>query len=156
MIKDIEQKANSALSLATSNSKLNILPENTERISSQQFDYQSLVERIEALETKNKELTDELEDSKNRSMHKTLVFRNIRQPQQRESWDQTKQTLANEILNVMPELDKDYIISKIERAHRAKGNNYGTILQVIAKFSDWTFFGQVKSGFFRAAKDKRM
>ena len=36
-------------------------------------------------------------------MHKTLVFRNI-QPQQRESWDQTKQTLANEILNAMPEL----------------------------------------------------
>ena len=52
-----------------------------------------------------------LEDSKNRSMRKTLVFRNIRQPQQRESWDQTKQTLANEILNVMPELDKDFNLS---------------------------------------------
>ena len=65
MIKDIEQKANSALSLATSNSK--VIAENTERISSQQFDYQSLVERIEALETKNKELTDELEDFKNRN-----------------------------------------------------------------------------------------
>ena len=87
-------------------------------------------------------------------MCKTLVFRNIRQPQQRESWDQTKQTLANEILNVMPELDKDYIISKIERAHRAKGNNYGTILPVIAKFSDWTFSEQVKSSFIKAAKDK--
>ena len=83
MIKDIEQKANSALSLATSNSK--VIAENTERISSQQFDYQSLVERIEALETKNKELTDELEDSKNRRVRKTLVFRNIRQPQHRES-----------------------------------------------------------------------
>ena len=47
MIKDIEQKANSALSLATSNSK--VIAENTERISSQQFDYQSLVERIDAL-----------------------------------------------------------------------------------------------------------
>ena len=37
MIKDIEQKANSALSLATSNSK--VVAENTEKISSQQFDY---------------------------------------------------------------------------------------------------------------------
>ena len=91
---------------------------NTERISSQQFDYQSLVERIEMLENKNKELADELEESKNRSMRKTLVFKNIRQPQQRESWDQTKQILANEILNAMPELDKEFIISKIERAHR--------------------------------------
>ena len=59
MIKDIEQKADSALSLATSNSK--VIAENTEKISSQQFDYQSLIEGIEALETKNKELTDELE-----------------------------------------------------------------------------------------------
>ena len=88
-------------------------------------------------------------------MRKTLVFRNIRQPQQRESWDQTKQTLANEILNVMPELDKDFIISKIERAHRAKGSNYGTILQVIAKFSYWTYSEQVKCSFIRAAKNKK-
>ena len=41
MIKDITQKANSAFSLATSNSK--VIDENIERISSQQFDYQSLV-----------------------------------------------------------------------------------------------------------------
>ena len=39
-------------------------------------------------------------------MRKTLVFKNIRQPQHRESWDQTKQILANEISNVMPELDR--------------------------------------------------
>ena len=71
------------------------------RIQREQFDYQSLVERKEGLENKNNELKDELEDSKNRSMHRTLVFRNIRQPQQRENWDQTKQTLANQILNVM-------------------------------------------------------
>ena len=58
MIKDIEQKANSALSLATFNPK--VIAENTERISSQQFDYQSLVERIDAPETKHEELTVEL------------------------------------------------------------------------------------------------
>ena len=72
MIKHIQQKANLALSLATSNSKL--IAENTERMSAQQFDYQSLVERIETLETKYKELTYELEESKNRSMCKTLFF----------------------------------------------------------------------------------
>ena len=58
------------------------------RIQREKFDYQSLVERKEGLENKNNELKDELEDSKNRSMHRTLVFRNIRQPQQRENWDQ--------------------------------------------------------------------
>ena len=51
MIKDIKQKANSSLSLAISNSK--VIAENTKTISSLQFDYQSLVERIETLETKN-------------------------------------------------------------------------------------------------------
>ena len=61
----------------------------------QQFHYHSSVERIEMLETKKKELTDKLEESKNRSMHKTLVFKDIRQPQQRESWNQIKQILAN-------------------------------------------------------------
>ena len=44
--KNTEKKANSVLSLATSNSK--VIAENTERVSSQQSDYQSLVERIEA------------------------------------------------------------------------------------------------------------
>ena len=38
MVKDIEKKANSVLSLATSNSK--VIAENTEKMSSQQFDYQ--------------------------------------------------------------------------------------------------------------------
>ena len=55
----------------------------------------------------------------------------------------------------MPELDKDFIINKIERAHRAKGNNYGTSLPVITKFSDWTFSEQVKSSFIKATKDKK-
>ena len=87
-------------------------------------------------------------------MSETLVFRN-RKPKKRENWDQTKQTLANETLNVMAQLDKDFIISKIKRAHRAKGNNYGTILPVIAKFSDWTFSEQVRSSFIRATKDKK-
>ena len=36
-----------------------------------------------------------------------------------------------------------------------KSNNYGTILPVIAKFSDWTFSEKVTSSFIRAAKDKK-
>ena len=76
-IKDVEKKTNSDLNLATSNSKLNA--ENTERISNQQFDYQSLVEWTETLENKTKELTDELEESKNRNMRKILVFKNTKQ-----------------------------------------------------------------------------
>ena len=40
-----------------------------------------LVDRAETLETKNKYLTDELEESKNRSMRKCLTFKNIKQAQ---------------------------------------------------------------------------
>ena len=76
-IKDVEKKTNSDLNLATSNSKLNA--ENTERMSNQKFDYQSLVEWIETLENKTKELTDELEESENRNMRKILVFKNTKQ-----------------------------------------------------------------------------
>ena len=54
----------------------------------------------------------------------------------------------------MPGLDKDFNICKIERANRAKGNNYEIILPVTAKFSDCTFSEQIKSSFIRAAKDK--
>ena len=79
MIKDIKKKANSALGLATSNSKL--IVKNIEKISSQQLDYQSLVDRTETLETKNKYLTDELEEFENRSMRKCLTFKNIKQAQ---------------------------------------------------------------------------
>ena len=68
LVKDMEQKANLVLSLATSNSKVILIAENTARLSSQQFEYQSLVERIVVPETKNKELTDELKHSKKRSM----------------------------------------------------------------------------------------
>ena len=88
-------------------------------------------------------------------MHKTLIFKNIRQNQQKESWDQTKLILDNEIINVIPELEKDFITSKIERAHTPKGNKYRTILPIIAKFSEWAFSEQFKSSFIKAAKDKK-
>ena len=58
---------------------------------------QTLLERLESLETENKVIKEELEDLKNRSMGKTLIFRNIQQDPRSESWDQTKIILANEI-----------------------------------------------------------
>ena len=96
-IRNIDKTAKSALDLAMSNSALNA--ENTEKISSHGFEYQTLLERLESLETENKVIKEELEDLKNRSMRKTLIFRNIQQDQRRESWDQTKIILANEIKN---------------------------------------------------------
>ena len=95
LIRNIDKKAKSALDLARSNSTL--IAKNTEKISSHEFEYQTLSERLESLETENKKIKEELEDSKNRSMRKTLIFTNIQQDQRRESWDQTKIVLLNEI-----------------------------------------------------------
>ena len=74
-----------------------LIAENTEKISSQEFQYQTLLEKLESLETENKKNQGGAREFKNRSMRKTLVFTNIQQDQRRESWDQTKIILANEI-----------------------------------------------------------
>ena len=151
LIRNIDKTAKSALDLAMSNSAL--IAENTEKISSHEFEYQTLLERLESLETENKVIKEELEDLKNRSMRKTLIFRNIQQDQRRESWDQTKIILANEIKKKMENIDHGVIIKKIERAHRAKENRHERNLPVIAKFNDWNFSEEVKTSFIKAAKD---
>ena len=56
----------------------------------------------------------------------------------------------------MPELDKDFITSKIERTHRAEKNKHGAIFPIIAKFSDLTFSKHVKYSFIKAAKDENV
>ena len=73
-------------------------------------------------------------------MRKTLIFRNIQQDQRRESWDQTKITLANEIKKKMENINHVVIVKKIERAHRAKENRPGRNLPITANFNDWNFF----------------
>ena len=65
------------------------------------------------------ELKSELDDIKNRGLRKTLIFRNIPQTKSKESWDETKLTLAKEIKVIMPDVADDMITTKIERAHRA-------------------------------------
>ena len=66
-------------------------------------------------------------------MCKTWNFKNIKQPWHKESWDQTKIILANEIRNVMPVLDKNFITSEIGRAHRVKGSFLSRLNPVSSK-----------------------
>ena len=72
LIRNIDKTAKSALDLAVFNSALTA--ENTEKISSQTFEYQRLLEKLESLEVENKKIKEELKDSKNRSRSKTLIF----------------------------------------------------------------------------------
>ena len=72
LIRNIDKTAKSALDLAMFNSALTA--ENTEKISSQTFEYQTLLKKLESLEVENKKIKEELKDSKNRSRSKTLIF----------------------------------------------------------------------------------
>ena len=72
LIRNIDKTAKSALDLAMFSSALTA--ENTEKIPSQKFEYQTLLEKLESLEVENKKIKEELEDSKNRSRSKTLIF----------------------------------------------------------------------------------
>ena len=59
LIRNIDKTAKSPLNLAMSNSAL--ISENTEKMSSHDFEHQILLERLESLETENKEIKEELE-----------------------------------------------------------------------------------------------
>ena len=83
MIRNLDKTAKSTLDLVISNSAL--IVENTEDISSHEFEYHTLLERLESLETGNKKINEEVEDSIDRSMRKMLIFKNIQQDHKKES-----------------------------------------------------------------------
>ena len=59
------------------------------------------------------------EDMKNRSLRKTLIFKNIPQSKKQESWAKSKDILTKEIRSVMPTNEETVIWNKIERAQRS-------------------------------------
>ena len=81
MLKDVDNEANTAIGLAKSNSILHT--KNAEKIESVEFDVSSLKNEIEELKKKNQDLCDEIDDTKNRTMRKTLIFREIIQEQRK-------------------------------------------------------------------------
>ena len=64
------------------------------------------------------QLNTEVEDLKNRSLRKTLVFRNVKKQQSEKTWDDKNFLLANEISKNMQYFSKEEIINNIERAHQ--------------------------------------
>ena len=86
---------------------------------------------------------------RNRGLRKTLVFTNI--PfKKKETWDESKEILVKEIKTVTPNLEKSYIMKKIERAHRLKETEYTNTPDIIAKFNDWRLTKTIKTSFIKA------
>ena len=66
----------------------------------------------------------DIEDMKNRSLIKTLIFKNIPRSKKQESWDESKDILTKEIRSVMSTVEETVIWDKTERAHRSRENEY--------------------------------
>ena len=133
--------------------KTNLSPisENNEMITLHTFDIDSL-NKIVDLENHLNILQDDLDDTRNQRLTKTLIFQNIKQESQRESWDITKIILANKI--VIPYRSPEEILSKIERAHQPKENQspvsqHDKVPPIIAKFTDWKFTEEIKTSFLK-------
>ena len=61
----------------------------------------------------------DIEDMNNKSLRKTLTFKNIPQPQKRGSWDKSKVILTKDIKSVNPTVEETETGDKIERAYRS-------------------------------------
>ena len=60
---------------------------------------------------------------KNRSLRKTLIFKNIKHQANENSWSDTKKVLIDEISKVLAEASKEEISTNIERTHRVQSNS---------------------------------
>ena len=91
----------------------------------------------------------EVGDLKNRSLRKTLVFRNIKKQQSEKIWDDAKMVLANEISKNMQDFSKEEIIRNIEQAHRvtttSRRNHSATSAPpfLVAKITNWDMLEKI-------------
>ena len=103
------------------------------------------------------QLDIQVENLKNRSLRKTLVFRNIKKQQSEKTWNNTKMVLTNEISKHMQDFSKEEIIKNIERAHRmttANRNPSSTAPPfLVAKIANWDMSEKIKSAIIKANQE---
>ena len=91
---------------------------------------------------------------KNRSLRKTLIFKNIKHQVNENSWSDTKNVLIYEISNALTEASKGEIAENIERAHRIQNNSEtsgrgsnNTPPYLVAQIANWEYSERIKSAF---------
>ena len=94
------------------------------------------------------ELESEIEELKNRSLKKALIFKNIKYQQaDKSSSSETMSVLIDQISRVLPETTKEEILKNIEIAHRVcrKGtSSNGSPLYLVVKMVNCEFSEKVK------------
>ena len=149
-MEQIEKKAEEAKANASNNS---------DKIESLKFEMKEQSDKISKQFGTISKLESEIEELKNRSLRKTLIFKNIKYQQASEnSWSDTKSVLTDQISRVLPETTKEEISNNIERAHRvdSKGTSpNGSPPYLVKKMVNWEFSEKVKSAFIQENQNGR-
>ena len=149
-MEQIEKKAEEAKSNASNNS---------DEIESLKFEMKEQSDKISKQFGTISKLESEIEELKNRSLRKALIFKNIKYQQANEnSWSDTKSVLIDQISRVLPETTKEEISNNIERAHRvhSKGTSpNGSPPYLVVKMVNWEFSEKVKSAFIQENQNVR-
>ena len=86
---------------------------NSDEIESLKFEMKEQSEKMSNQFETIRELESEIEELKNRSLRKTLIFKNIiYQPVNENSWSDTKSVLIDQMSRVLPEITKEEISNK--------------------------------------------
>ena len=107
LVRKVEITATKAISIGESN--LSKIGNNTDKTENNDFQIDQLKNQIFALSDEVTVMKLDTEDMKNRSLRKTLIFKNIPQPKKRESWDENKEILSKEIRSVVPTVEETVI-----------------------------------------------
>ena len=123
--------------------------ENREETEGLKFRLVELNETVSNQSMTIHQLYIEVEDVKDRSFRKTLVFRNAKKQQSGKTWDDTKMVLANEISKHIQDVSKEEVIKNIEQAHwiiTTKRNPSDTNAPpfLVVKITNWDMLEKIK------------
>ena len=97
---------------------IKILKQNRDEIESLNFRLAEQDRKLADQDSEIRRLLDDTDDLKTWNLHKTLVFKNIPYNNNNENfWNETKNVLAAEIAEVLPNTTKEIAVIFIERAH---------------------------------------
>ena len=91
--------------------ELQLLKDRVAELERQQQEHQNLPGEIDAIK-------EEAEDRTNRQLRKTLIFRNVTECNDNESYEDTKEVLARLIVENCEDVSYNYVYDNIDRAHR--------------------------------------
>ena len=126
--------------------------------------FASVVNRLNAVEgqvrllhLENEKLKEELENRTNRQLRRTLIFKNIPESKDDESYQEVK-TLLAETISSCTDIPKQEALDGIERAHREakrEGGSRQGRRRIFAAFLNWELPQKILNGFKKRCIDDR-